>query len=185
MKTLHRISTIGSRNGKALIEDGLTLRVRDLRGRYGFFVHHTLTAADGTEIHFKLDVGEVRGWIHIEHHRADRAYADPEYQVALMSTPQPFGGRRWRFVCPERFGPCGVLCLPINAEQFASRQAHELAFASQRLRAPARAAVRARRIRLDLGGSADLQAPFPPRPRGMHRSTYQQRQSAALNVDDL
>ena len=109
-------------------------------------------------------------------------HADPEYQLALMSTPQPFGGLRWRFVCPESGKPCGVLCLPIGAEQLASRQAHGLAFKSQRLRASARSAVRAQRIRLDLGDLANLDAPFPERPKGMWSSTYERRRTEAERV---
>ena len=176
------ISTTCSRGGKPLVEAGLVLRVRDLRGVYGFYGSHELTALDGTVIRFRLDVGEIYGWVHIQHHRADRAWADPDYQVALISTRQHFGGRLWRFRCPERVKPCGVLHLPLGAGQFASRQAHGLAFASQRLRAPARAAVRARQVRLDLGGSADLDAPFPPRPRGMHGATYERQRAEAERV---
>ena len=173
---LHKISTT-PRDCRPLVEAGLMLRVRDLRGVHGFYGSHELTASDDTTINLHLDVGKMYGWVHIEHRRADHAWSDPGYQVALISTPQPFGGRRWRFVCPERGRPCGVLYLPIGGNRFASRQAHGLAFASQRLRGPARAAVRAQRIRLDLGGSADLAAPFPPKPRGMHAATYERLQA--------
>ena len=176
------MNSTGSRGGRSLVETGLVLRPRDLRGVHGFFGSHQLTAADGTVIRFRLDIGEERGWIHVEHHRAGHPWPDPGYAVRLASTPQHFGGRLWRFICPERGKPCGVLHLPIGAEQFASRQAHGLAFASQRLRAPARAAVRALRIRLDLGGSADLSAPFPERPRGMHGATYERRRAEAERV---
>ena len=182
MENLHVIST-SVRGGRSLVEDSVTLRVRDLRGRYGFYGSHTLTAADGTVIRLKLDVDEVRGWIHIEHHRADRAWPDPGYQVALVSAPQPFGGRRWRFICPDNRRPCGVLCLPIGANQFASRQAHGLAFASQRLRASARDTVRAQRIRIALGGSADTAAPFPERPKGMWATTYARKNAMGLDAE--
>ena len=57
------ISTMGSRGGRPLVEDGLVLRVRDLRGVHGFYASHTLTAADGKMISFRLDVGEAHGWI--------------------------------------------------------------------------------------------------------------------------
>ena len=181
MTTSHKIST-SPHGGRPLVETGLVLRVRDLRGVHGFFASHTLTAADGTVIQLRLDVGEAHGWVHIEHHRLGHAWQDPGYEIALISTPQPYGGLRWRFRCPERSKPCSVLCLPIGAEQFASRQAHGLAFASQRLRAPARAAIRARRIRLGLGGSANPDAPFPERPRGMHGATYERRRAEAERV---
>ena len=50
---LHRISTVGSRGSKPLVETGLVLRVRDLRGVHGFFGSHQITAADGTVIRFR------------------------------------------------------------------------------------------------------------------------------------
>lgn len=140
------------------------LRVRDLRGVHGFYASHSIATADGTVISFWLDTGETYRWVHIQHHPAEHPWLDPEYQIAMMLALQPFGGLRWRFVCPERGRPCGVLCLPMGAEQFASRQAHGLAFSSQRLRASARAAVRAQRIRLNLGLFSDGKAFRPRRP---------------------
>ena len=180
--TSHRIST-SPRGGRPLVESGLVLRTRDLHGVHGFFASHTLIAADGSVIKLQIDVGETYGWVHVEHHRADHAWADPGYEISLFATPQPFGGQRWRFVCPERGRPCGVLHLPVGAEQFASRQAHGLAFASQRLRAPARAIGRAQRIRLALGGPSDLDAPFPARPKGMWSKNYERRKGMALQAE--
>ena len=46
-------------------------------------------------------------------------------------------------------------------------------YASQRLSAQGRAHYRACKLRLRLNGQAQLSAPFPERPRGMHRHTYQ------------
>ena len=57
------ISTMSSRGGNPLVEAGIVLRVRDLRGPFGFFASHTLTAADGEVISFRLDVGEAHGWV--------------------------------------------------------------------------------------------------------------------------
>ena len=47
------------------------------------------------------------------------------------------------------------------------------------------ALVKARKIRMRLGGDADLLKPFPPRPRQMHRRTFHRlraRAEAALAV---
>ena len=119
-------STIGCRGGRPIVETGLVLRVRDLRGRHGFFVNHEVVAADGAVIQFRIDADEAHGWVRVEHLPVGAGWAATSYDIALMSTPQPFGGRRWRFVCPDGFGPCGVLHLPTGADQFASRQAHGL-----------------------------------------------------------
>ena len=161
----------------------MCLRVRDLRGRFGFYGSHALTALDGTVISMRLDIGERHGWVYVEHRRPGAAWPEMPYAVSLMSAPQPFGGLRWRFICPDGCGPCSALYLPAGASSFASRRAHGLAFRSQRLHAPARAAARARRIRLDLGGEAALDAPFPPRPKGMHGSTYERRRAAGLGIE--
>lgn len=177
------ISTTGPRGGRPLVEAALCLRVRDLRGSWGFYGSHVLTAADGTVISMRPDVGERHGWIGVEHWPAGARWASASYAVSVMSTPQPFGGLRWRFFCPEGFGPCAALYLPAGAAFLASRQAHGLAFRSQRLHAPARAAARARRIRLGLGGEAALDAPFPGRPKGMWAATYERRRAAGLGIE--
>jgi hypothetical protein len=39
------------------------------------------------------------------------------------------------------------------------------------------------KIRLQLGGYASLTEPFPDRPRGMHRKTYQRLKARALNLE--
>ena len=57
-----------------------------------------------------------------------------------------------------------------------------------------RAISRAQKLRMRLGGSANLLEPFPERPRGMHRITYYrlsakamaaQERSIALEIDHL
>jgi hypothetical protein len=49
--------------------------------------------------------------------------------VAVISRPMPYGGRRYFFTCPETESPCEVLALV--GDRFASRQAHRLAYRSQ------------------------------------------------------
>ena len=131
-----------------------------------------LLDAAGQQIGIFADIAELVA--HAEW-SAGTDWPTSSYDIALIATPQPFGGRRWRFRCPNGLGPCSVLCLPPGTDHFASRQAHGLAFASQRLRAPARAAVRAQRICLELGGSSDLNAPFPPKPKGMWSKSYERQ----------
>ena len=57
------------------------------------------------------------------------------------------------------------------------------AYASQRLSAEARAGYRASKLRLQLGGDAHLAAPFPERPRGMHRRTYARLRRLTTNLE--
>lgn len=64
------------------------------------------------------------------------------YVVQVASDPQPFGGRRWWFVCPLTGRCVSALYLPPGAARFASRQAHGLSYQTQRLGAAARARER-------------------------------------------
>ena len=162
----HKISTAEPRPARPLVEDALRLQVRDLR-RPGFgFVALDLTAANGVTIKLRPDVSETYGWVHVERYQPGARWASSTYDVALISSPQPFGGRRWRFLCPEGFGPCSTLFMPAGVTRFASRRANGLAFRSQRLTSADRAAARARRIVAEMGGGGSK------RPKGMHAATY-------------
>jgi hypothetical protein len=44
-----------------------------------------------------------------------------QYRIELATTPQPFGGRRWWFVCPRRGTRVSKLYKPAGATRFASR----------------------------------------------------------------
>ena len=54
----------------------------------------------------------------------------------------------------------------------ACRRCHELAYQSQRENGFGRALLKAQRIRMRLGGSANMMVPFPPKPKGIRWSTY-------------
>ena len=45
------------------------------------------------------------------------------YWIKLVTTPQPFGGRRWWFLCPQTGRRATKLHLPEGAFTFASGQA--------------------------------------------------------------
>ena len=171
------------RGGRPTVEDAVSLRVRDLRRPGWGWVSPDLIAADGTVIRCRIDVaGDTAAWLHLEHWRPGAAWAASSYTVALIPRPQRFGGVRWLFRDPDGFGLCSTLFLPAGASSFASRQAHGLAHRSQRQRAPARAADRAQRIRQDLGGSGDLDAPFPAKPKGMWSATYDRLRAASAEI---
>jgi hypothetical protein len=81
-----------------------------------------------------------------------------------------FGGLRPWFRCPlcthraGRLYKVGPLC--------ACRKGCNLRYASQRRGEKSRRYLQALKLRLRLGGVASLAAPFPERPRRMHRRTY-------------
>jgi len=60
-----------------------------------------------------------------------------------------------------------------------------LAYESQQQTARHRGLEQARKIRMRLGGGVDLLAPFPARPKGMHRHTFQRLRARALAVGDV
>jgi hypothetical protein len=113
-------------------------------------------------------------------------------RVALVSTRCHLGGARPWFRCP-----CGRRVAKLyrrDAPVFACRQCCGLAYASQREIPRHRAILRAQRLKMRLGGSANLLDPLPERPRGMHRQTYYrwlhkamaaQERSLALAIDDI
>jgi hypothetical protein len=114
-------------------------------------------------------------------------------RVPLVWTKCHFGGGRCWFRCCC----CGLRAAILymrNAPVFACRHCCGLVFASQREIPRHRAISRAQKLRMRLGGGANLAEPFPERPRGMHRRTYYrllargvvaEERSAALMIDYL
>jgi hypothetical protein len=70
-----------------------------------------------------------------------------DYWIQLETTPQPFGGRRWWFICPRTGVRAAKLYLPNGAFTFASRQTYRLVYHSQREAPHDRALRRAFKLR--------------------------------------
>jgi hypothetical protein len=116
-----------------------------------------------------------------------------EQRVPLVWTRCHLGGARPWFRCRQN---CGrrVAKLYLRGHVFACRQCCGLAYASQSENPRYRAISRVQKLRMRLGGSANLLEPFPKKPRGMHRLTYYrlfheamaaQERSIALESDYL
>ena len=69
--------------------------------------------------------------------------------------------------------------LLIDVVGIACRRCYGLAYQSQQQTAQHRRLGKARKIGMRLGGTADLLEPFPPRPNGMHRRTFQRLRAHA------
>jgi hypothetical protein len=65
---------------------------------------------------------------------------------------------------------------------FLCRHCYRLAHASQSESGWDRAVRRANKIRQRLGGDPDIAAPFPKKPKGMWRQTYQQLREQAFEA---
>jgi hypothetical protein len=176
----------GRSGGHPTTEDGLTLSLWKLI-RDGFFrpgcawggsITWTNTATGeqvgsiGYEAHLGRESGRVRlrytstGW------DGDRRESD--YWIGLSTTPQPFGGRRWWFICPLTGRRAAKLYLPHGASTFASRLAYRLAYRSQRETAHDRALRRAFKLRSRLGGDGGIGDDIA-KPKWMRWSTYDRK----------
>lgn len=88
--------------------------------------------------------------------------------LGIVETPVHLGGVRPWFRCPSCGGRAAILYGP----RFACRKCKHVAYPSQRESPRYRPLQRAQKIRMRLGGDANITLPFPPRPKGMHRNTY-------------
>ena len=70
-------------------------------------------------------LGQASGRVRLRYTttRYDGEKRDSDYWIQLETTAQPFGGRRWWFVCPRTGRRATKLYLPNGAFTFASRQA--------------------------------------------------------------
>jgi hypothetical protein len=105
-----------------------------------------------------------------------------DYCVDVVPTYPHYGGLRWWFLCPVTVASraCGrrvrKLFLRPGGSLFACRQCCRLSYTSQRTDAMNRALAKAQGIRERLGGNAAMLQPFPPRPKGMWRRTFNRLQ---------
>ncbi len=114
--------------------------------------------------------------LHYRYRRGAGAWDDVAQLVTLAWTPCRYGGWRPWFQCGvEANGAyCGrrVAILYGAGKYFACRHCYRLAYPSTRADALSRTLTRVQAIRVRLGGTANMRAPFPPRPKGMHERTY-------------
>ena len=124
----------------------------------------------GYEAHLGEENGRVR--LHYTTTRWDGEKHSSDYWVELETTPQPFGGRRWWFICPRTGVRAAKLYLPNGAFTFASRQAYRLAYASQREQPHDRASRRAFKLRGKLGAEGGI-GDYILKPKWMRWRTYE------------
>jgi len=164
--------------GGLTVEDCLTLDINKLaRDRIVDAGTHS-----GTLTWAKCATGETVGSMGYEVHvdgphivRLRFYWGQPHFdETVWLETTRPyFGGVRWWFTCPRCAGRAAKLHLPPGDKRFLCRRCWGLSYESQRESPMFRALTQAQKIRLRLGGSTDTTAPFPERPKGMHRRTYQ------------
>jgi hypothetical protein len=114
-------------------------------------------------------------------------WEDVEETVRIVRLPCRFGGSRAYFICPGVVNgiACGrrVAKLHGPGRYFLCRHCYRLAHTSQSESGWDRAVRRAKKIRQRLRGDPDIAAPFPKKPKGMWRQTYQQLREQALEAE--
>jgi hypothetical protein len=107
---------------------------------------------------------------------------------ASVRMPCRFGGAWPYFVCPGVVNgtACGrrVAKLYGPGRYFVCRHCYRLSHASQSEDAQRRSMRRASKIRQRLGGNAGRASPFPPKPKGMWRRTYERLREQALDAEE-
>lgn len=98
-----------------------------------------------------------------------------DYRVSLVSTAQPFGGRRWWFRCGTTGGLAQRLYMPAGAMTFQSRQAYgRRGYSSQRRSAYDQAIDQAFKLRRQLGDQGAIDDPVW-KPKWMRRRTFNRK----------
>jgi hypothetical protein len=187
----------GRCGGRPTVEDSLTLNLPRLfktgwlkRGastsgtlRWSYVNTGEETASMGFEAH----LGEGAGYVRLYWTSTDRRSGEKrqcENRITLTTRPQPFGGRRWFFICPGS-GKCAAkLHLPSGAGTFASRKAYRLGYQSQRETSRDRSLSRAFALRRKLGDDGGI-GDYIAKPKGMHRRTFERAMERIDRAEDI
>ena len=102
--------------------------------------------------------------------------------VRLEEMSCHFGGSRWWFACPLCGRRAGKLYKSPENDRFACRECLGVYYLCQRENAMWRTLRRAQKMRRDLGGDGSPDFPYP-RPKGMHRFTFERRLREVLKAD--
>jgi len=187
----------GRHGGRPAVEDGLTLNLntlireglfcpnQDRRGSIGWT--NSTTGERVGWIGYHADLGQQHGRVRLTYtstHPWSGEKRQSDYGIELTTTPQPFGGRRWWFICPRTGDLVSKLYLPPGAASFASRRAYRLSYRSQRESPSDRAINRAFRLRRKLGSDGGIGQSILE-PKGMRWRTFNREIANVGAAEDL
>lgn len=174
----------GRSGGRPTVEGSLTLdlsklmRDRALRPGHSdagtLSWHNVATGERTSSIRYAAALGSQSGALRLVYTSTSnwsRESRNLDYSVELVTTPQPFGGVRWWFLCPRTGAHVTKLHLPPGAWTFASRSAYRLGYRSQRETPRDRALSRAFKLRRRLGATGAI-GDYVPKPKWMRWRTY-------------
>jgi hypothetical protein len=128
------------------------------------------------EIRLELQTSDGTAWLRYDVDQFSHRTGPQQYPVSMVTTPCPFGGLRWWWLCPATRRRVSKLYLPNGGDRFLSRGrgAYRLAYASQRQAPIDRMHARSDRLYAKLGADYRDQSGtyWPPKPKGMHWHTY-------------
>lgn len=107
-------------------------------------------------------------------------WQDVNERVPLVESATRFGGSRQWFICLSCSKRCRVL---YGGGRFRCRRCNGLKYDTQYEPAFGRAATRALKIRERLGCKGGIDDLFPPKPKGMHRRTYERLEAEAERLE--
>ena len=183
----------GRHGGRPTVEDALALDLgkllRDRLIRPGATItsslhwRNTRTGQEVASIGYSCRMSANAGTFVADYAVTRRGERVPvTLSIGLASSPQPFGGRRWFFICPVTGDRAIKLFKPSGGDRFASRQAWGLAYRSQREGPFDRACSRAWGLRGRLGITEGIgDGCF--RPKGMHATRWA-RELARIEAAD-
>jgi hypothetical protein len=185
----------GRSGGRPTTDNGLTLTLSKLfrdglfrpGSAWGSLVWTNTTTGErissiSYETHLGQESGRVR--LHYTTTRRDGERRESDYWIQLETTPQPFGGRRWWFICPRTGRRAAKLYLPNGAFTFAARQAYRLAYRCQREAVHDRALRRAFKLRDRLGGRGGI-GDYIAKPKWMRWPTYDRKLEEVFAAEEV
>ena len=183
----------GRYGGWPTVESGLSLDlyklIRDglLRPSSGTLTWTCVGSGERVaSVSYQVSMGDQRGWIRLNYTTArwDGTKHDVESWIELVTTPQPFGGRRWWFLCPRTGARVTKLHLPLGASTFASRRAYRLAYKCQRETPYDRAIGRAYKLRCRLGAKGGI-GDYVGKPRWMRWATFEREMARVEDAEAI
>ena len=187
----------GRSGGRPTVESGLTLDLRRLfktgwlrpgARTSGLLSWTTVnTGRETASVGFQSYLGEEGGYVQLHWTSTDRRTGETrqcENRITLTTRPQPFGGRRWFFVCPRTGESATKLHLPSGAYTFACRKAYRLGYRSQRESPRDRSLSRAFALRGKIGGEGGI-GDLIEKPKGMHARTFERAMEKVYAAEEI
>jgi hypothetical protein len=187
----------GRSGGRLTVESGLTLDLQRLfksgwlkaDARILGLLQRTVvsTGKEAASMGFESDLGQETGYVQLRWTSTNQRSGEKsqrENRITLTTSSQPFGGRRWFFVCPHTGEKAEKLHLPSGADTFASRKAYRLGYRSQRESPRDRSLSRAFALREKIGGKGGICTSIE-KPKGMHARTFKRAMEKVYAAEEI